>query len=59
MRFEETEAQRWTLKMLAEYRNHVIDWCVGTIIGYNHVSRDLSQEQLVRITELLQREKTT
>lgn len=56
--FEDTEAQRRAQRALAEYRNHVIDWCVSVITGHVAVAGDLGDDQLTTIVELLQKEKT-
>ena len=57
MKFDETEAQRKAIMALKHYRNSVIDWCVGVIVGHVEVAQDLGNDQLHTIIELLQGEK--
>lgn len=57
MRHEETEGTRIAIRALREFRNSVIDWCVSVIEGDVEVSKSLSDDQLNRLVELLQKEK--
>jgi len=59
MTLQDTECQRRAIRDLARHQNNVIDWCVSIVRANARQVAGLTEDQVDRLAELLQSEKST